>query len=69
MADREQPYDPYVPSGQGASGQGNERTAQLQAVSCDTHPQADLYDSGAWHRMADAFARRLAILKSSLHTE
>ena len=35
MADREQPYDPYVPSGQrGAGGQGgNQRTAQLQAVS------------------------------------
>ena len=35
MADREQPYDPYVPSGQrGAGAQGgNQRTAQLQAVS------------------------------------
>lgn len=36
MADREQPYDPYVPAGQhgGANaGQGgNQRTAQLQAV-------------------------------------
>ncbi|KAI9654309.1 MAG: SNAP receptor, synaptobrevin [Alyxoria varia] len=39
MADREQPYDPYVPSGQnasGAGGQGNERTAQLQAQIDDT---------------------------------
>lgn len=37
MADREQPYDPYIPSGgagqQGAGGQnGNMRTAALQAV-------------------------------------
>ena len=45
MADREQPYDPYVPSGQhgaGAGGNaaaggqgGNQRTAQLQAVSVE----------------------------------
>ena len=36
MADREQPYDPYIPSGgQSAQGQngGNQRTAALQAVS------------------------------------
>ena len=38
MADREQPYDPYIPSGNGAptagAGQaGNQRTAALQAVS------------------------------------
>jgi vesicle-associated membrane protein 4 len=40
MADREQPYDPYIPSGgQGGAapgaGQnpGNQRTAALQAVS------------------------------------
>lgn len=38
MADREQPYDPYIPAGgagaqQGAQGQnGNHRTAALQAV-------------------------------------
>lgn len=38
MADREQPYDPYIPSGgaggqQAAGGQnGNMRTAALQAV-------------------------------------
>ena len=35
MAEREQPYDPYVPSGQNAggnAGQGNQRTQQLQAV-------------------------------------
>ncbi|KAF2872970.1 synaptobrevin-domain-containing protein [Massariosphaeria phaeospora] len=34
MADREQPYDPYIPSGgpnQGGPGQGNQRTAALQA--------------------------------------
>ncbi|KAK8212914.1 Vesicle membrane receptor protein (v-SNARE) [Zalaria obscura] len=34
MSDREQPYDPYIPSGQGASTQGqngNTRTAALQA--------------------------------------
>lgn len=40
MADREQPYDPYIPAGngnaqQGAQGQnGNVRTAALQAVCC-----------------------------------
>ena len=37
MADREQPYDPYIPAGGnaqgGAQGQsGNHRTAALQAV-------------------------------------
>lgn len=37
MADREQPYDPYIPSGGHAAGSttapgGNQRTAQLQAV-------------------------------------
>lgn len=37
MADREQPYDPYIPSGQGAPAGstthgGNQRTAALQAV-------------------------------------
>ncbi|KAF2190507.1 synaptobrevin [Zopfia rhizophila CBS 207.26] len=37
MADREQPYDPYIPSGGNANaggqgqGQGNQRTAALQA--------------------------------------
>ena len=35
MADREPPYDPYIPSGSGNPGQngGNQRTAVLQAVS------------------------------------
>ena len=38
MADREQPYDPYIPSGggqggAGGQGAGNQRTAALQAVS------------------------------------
>lgn len=36
MAEREQPYDPYIPSGgQGGGAQpaaGNQRTAALQAV-------------------------------------
>lgn len=38
MADREQPYDPYIPTGHGASGGtagqngNNQRTAALQAV-------------------------------------
>jgi len=37
MADREQPYDPYIPSGgaqggAGAQAGGNQRTAALQAV-------------------------------------
>ena len=40
MADREPPYDPYIPSGQsgGASAQngGNQRTAALQAVGTFT---------------------------------
>ncbi|KAH0541810.1 SNAP receptor, synaptobrevin [Glutinoglossum americanum] len=38
MADREQPYDPYIPSGSapGAAGPGNARTAALQAQIDDT---------------------------------
>jgi len=39
MADREQPYDPYIPSGGSAQGQGaggNQRTAALQAQIDDT---------------------------------
>lgn len=32
MADREQPYDPYIPSGASAPSGGNQRTAALQAV-------------------------------------
>ena len=36
MADREPPYDPYIPSGGAAGGAGNaggnQRTAALQAV-------------------------------------
>ncbi|RMZ92578.1 hypothetical protein DV736_g186, partial [Chaetothyriales sp. CBS 134916] len=40
MADREQPYDPYIPSGgqpaAGAPGAGNTRTAALQAQIDDT---------------------------------
>jgi hypothetical protein len=41
MADREQPYDPYIPSGGAAPGGaagngGNQRTAALQAVR---HPE------------------------------
>jgi hypothetical protein len=44
MADREQPYDPYIPAGgagaqQGAQGQnGNHRTAALQAVRLPLSP-------------------------------
>jgi hypothetical protein len=49
MADREQPYDPYIPAGgagagaqPGAQGQnGNHRTAALQAVCLPFSP-ADL---------------------------
>lgn len=35
MADREPPYDPYIPSGgaPGVQAGGNQRTAALQAVS------------------------------------
>jgi len=41
MADREQPYDPYIPSGGAAPGGaagngGNQRTAALQAQIDDT---------------------------------
>ncbi|OJD11483.1 hypothetical protein AJ78_07759 [Emergomyces pasteurianus Ep9510] len=40
MADREQPYDPYIPSGSNQpaanSGNGNQRTAALQAQIDDT---------------------------------
>jgi len=41
MADREQPYDPYIPSGQSAAAgtthnAGNTRTAALQAQIDDT---------------------------------
>jgi hypothetical protein len=50
MADREQPYDPYIPSGNGApaagAGQpGNQRTAALQAVS----DAGFLLESDRWH--------------------
>ena len=41
MADREPPYDPYIPAGGAAAGgsaapSGNQRTAALQAVSSTT---------------------------------
>ena len=43
MADREQPYDPYIPSGSGQGGEsgqnngnGNQRTAALHAQIDDT---------------------------------
>ncbi|KAJ9200938.1 hypothetical protein DTO166G4_7579 [Paecilomyces variotii] len=36
MADREQPYDPYIPSGGSAPSGGNQRTAALQAQIDDT---------------------------------
>ena len=32
MADREPPYDPYIPSGGQGGSAGNQRTAALQAV-------------------------------------
>jgi hypothetical protein len=43
MADREQPYDPYIPSGgaqngAGAQAGGNQRTAALQAVRAPFDP-------------------------------
>ena len=46
MADREQPYDPYIPSGgaqggAGAQAGGNQRTAALQAVRASFHPSSD----------------------------
>ena len=43
MADREPPYDPYIPSGGPAQGGnaagGNQRTAALQAVRLLLAPQ------------------------------
>merc|ERR1719337_430075 len=38
MAEREQPYDPYIPTGgqEGAQPAGNQRTAALQAQIDDT---------------------------------
>jgi hypothetical protein len=44
MADREQPYDPYIPAGGNANAggsagrDGNQRTAALQAVSHSKYP-------------------------------
>jgi hypothetical protein len=43
MAQNEQPYDPYIPSGsagaQASNGQnGSRRTAELQEVSCFPNP-------------------------------
>jgi len=50
MADREQPYDPYIPSGGqgGAPAQhngGNQRTAALQAVSDGSYPSDHWYQA------------------------
>ena len=63
MADREQPYDPYIPSGQpGAAGGapaagGASRTAALQAVSW-IHPASstahvDVQHSLCWKQAQD----------------
>ncbi|ODH44922.1 hypothetical protein ACO22_00545 [Paracoccidioides brasiliensis] len=41
MADHEQPYDPYIPSGSSqpaTTGNGNQRTAALQAVGFSPGP-------------------------------
>jgi hypothetical protein len=66
MADREQPYDPYIPSGgaaQGAQGQnGNMRTAALQAVRYLAHTQKNAYATDAasrGSRIAAAVAEEL----------
>jgi vesicle-associated membrane protein 4 len=48
MADREPPYDPYIPAGgAGAPGgsatpSGNQRTAALQAVSIASTPPVSI---------------------------
>jgi hypothetical protein len=52
MADREQPYDPYIPSGGSAPGGagangGNQRTAALQAVS--PHDLQDFAECSRWN--------------------
>jgi hypothetical protein len=46
MTDREQPYDPYIPSGgaqagAGAQAGGNQRTAALQAVRASFDPSGN----------------------------
>lgn len=50
MADREQPYDPYIPSGGNASQQqnnGNQRTQALQAVGSALFLAATLHRRGS----------------------
>jgi hypothetical protein len=49
MADREPPYDPYIPAAGAAPGgsatpSGNQRTAALQAVSIASPPTVPQYD-------------------------
>ena len=51
MADREAPYDPYIPAGgQGGGGQqpGNQRTAALQAVGLQSLQKAQ-----CWPKLED----------------
>lgn len=70
MADREQPYDPYIPAGNNAGGgsagpNGNHRTAALQAVGLQSfHPGVMLLHCyGRWLSAAVWCARRPQLLK------
>lgn len=53
MADREQPYDPYIPSGGNQPrDNGNQRTAALQAVGLPSSPGRQ-HASQQQHRLSD----------------
>lgn len=70
MADREQPYDPYVPSGQNAAapGQnGNQRTAQLQAVSQRAEiPLASFHPETSMHKSSPVVRNTICMSLSAL---
>lgn len=62
MADREPPYDPYIPSGGAAPGgsaapSGNQRTAALQAVS----PPRSLPGSGSRETLPRSYVISLCL--------
>lgn len=65
MADREQPYDPYVPSGQhggGNAGQGgNQRTAQLQAVGYCSIYSDSIFGARLALYYEEAFSRTFSV--------
>jgi hypothetical protein len=64
MADRELPYDPYIPSGGqgGAPAQqngGNQRTAALQAVSDTPYPSDHWYQAQGLRAEKERLEERL----------